>query len=283
MEPDAAAYQGGRNEAPETAITACVPNEVVPLTEAAARQVLAVADSHRLAAMFRVALMMGLREGEVLGLRWSDVDLDARTLRVAQALQRVDGRLIFKEPKTAKSRRTLRIPQSVLEALRVHCDQQNFERAAAGDRWTDSGLVFVSSVGTPLDPRNVLRIWHCLLDKAGLEQRAFHVSRHTAVSLLSAEGVPLKVIKEVVGLSLLARLPTSTVTSSPRPSRKPRTLWIVPLGRSTKPFDKDFGPVSKPALEPNGRLDLFKCEASSLRQRDPGPGIVWFCVGLPHE
>jgi integrase len=180
------------------------PKPVEPLTEAAARQVLAAAASHRLSALFRVALMMGLRQGEVLGLRWSDVDLDARTLRVAQALQRIDRQIIFKEPKSAKSRRTLRVPHSVVESLRVHRDQQNFERAAAGDRWTDSGLVFVSTVGTPLDPRNVLRIWHGLLDKAGLERRAFHVSRHTAVSLLIAEGVPLKVIQEVVGHSLLS-------------------------------------------------------------------------------
>ena len=77
-------------------------------------------------------------------------------------------------------------------------------RAAAGDRWTDSGLVFVSTVGTPLDPRNVLRIWHGLLDQAGLDRCTFHVSRHTAVSLLIAEGVPLKVIQEVVGHSLLS-------------------------------------------------------------------------------
>ena len=180
------------------------PKTVVPLTEVSARQVLAVAASHRLAALFRVALMMGLRQGEVLGLRWSDIDLDARTLRVAQALQRVDGKVIFKEPKTAKSRRTLRIPQSVVDALQMHRDQQNLERAAAGYRWTESGLVFVSTIGTPLDPRNVLRIWHGLLAEAGLERRAFHVSRHTAVSLLIAEGVPLKVIQEVVGHSLLS-------------------------------------------------------------------------------
>jgi integrase len=165
---------------------------------------LTVAASHRLAALFRVALMMGLREGEALVLHWTDVNLDARTLRVAQVLQRVDRELIFKEPKSAKSRRKLRIPCALVEPLRVHRDQQNFERSAAGDRWSDSGLVFVSTVGTPLDPRNVLRILHRLLAQAGLERRAFHVSRHTAVSLLVAEGVPLKVIQEVVGHSLLS-------------------------------------------------------------------------------
>jgi integrase len=175
-----------------------------PLSQEGARKVLDVAASHRLAALFRVALMMGLREGEVLGLRWSDVDLEARSLRVAQALQRVDGQLIFKEPKSAKSRRTLRLPRSVVEALWTHHERQGFERAAAGERWVDSGLVFVSTVGTPLDPRNVLRIWHGLLERAGLERCAFHVSRHTAISLLIAEGVPLKVIQEVAGHSLLS-------------------------------------------------------------------------------
>ena len=123
---------------------------------------------------------------------------------MTQALQRVDGHSVFKEPKTAKSRQTLRIPQSAVEALQVHRDRQNFERAAVGDRWTDSGLVFVSTVGTPLDPRNVLRIWHGLLAEVGLERRAFQVSRHTAVSLLVTEGVPLKVIQEVVAHSLLS-------------------------------------------------------------------------------
>lgn len=180
------------------------PHKVVPLTEEEARKVLAVAAKHRLAALFRIALMMGLREGEVLGLRWIDVDLDTRTLRVAQALQRVDGKLIFREPKSAKSRRTLRIPRALVGPLKMHSDKQNFERAAAGDRWVESGLVFVSTVGTPLDPRNVLRIWHGLLAETKLERRAFHVARHTAVSLLIAEGVPLKVIQEVVGHSLLS-------------------------------------------------------------------------------
>src|SRR4029079_3022395 len=142
--------------------------------------------------------MMGLREGDVLGLRWSDLDLDTGTLRVAQALQRVDGQLIVKEPKTAKSRRTLRLPQAAKEALTVHREQQSLERAAAGSRWRDSGLVFVSTIGTPLDPRHVVSGWHVLQDKAGMPRGPFHASRHTAVSLLIAEGVPMKVIQEVL-------------------------------------------------------------------------------------
>jgi site-specific recombinase XerD len=83
-------------------------------------------------------------------------------------------------------------------------DQRQFERHATGRRLQESELVFVSAVGTPLDPRNVPRIWHGFLAEARLERCAFHVSRHTAVGLLIAEGVQLKVIQEVVGHSLLS-------------------------------------------------------------------------------
>jgi integrase len=180
------------------------PGRAAPLTSDEARRVLAVAADHRLAALFRVALTMGLRQGELLGLRWTDVELEQATLRVAQALQRVGGKLIVKAPKSEKSRRTLRLPPSVVEALARHREAQELEQAAAGSRWTDSGFVFVSTVGTPLDARNVLRIWHRLLEDAGLERRAFHVTRHSAISLLIAEGVPLKVIQEVAGHAQLS-------------------------------------------------------------------------------
>ena len=132
-------------------------HHVVPLAPEEARAALVAARGHRLEALVTVGLFLGLRQGEILGLRWADVDLEAGNLAVTQALQRIDGKLSVKAPKTEKSRRTLRIPQSVTDALRVHRDQQNFERATAGARWTDSGLLFVSTVGTPLDPRNVLR------------------------------------------------------------------------------------------------------------------------------
>ena len=88
--------------------------------------------------------------------------------------------------------------------MRTHRDRQAFERAAAGDRWVDSGLVFTSTVGTRLDPRNVLRGWRGVLARAGVARRPFHASRHTAASLLLAEGVPVKVVQEVLGHSLLS-------------------------------------------------------------------------------
>jgi integrase len=149
-------------------------------------------------------LFLGLRQGEILGLRWADVDLEAGTLAVTQALQRVDGKLFLKAPKTEKSRRQLTLPASVVSALRAHRDRQAFERQAVGNHWKESGLVFTTTIGTPIDPRNALRIWQKLLADARLPRRTFHVTRHTAVSVLINEGVPLKVIQEILGHSVLS-------------------------------------------------------------------------------
>ena len=167
-----------------------------PFTVAEARALIAATETDRLGTVYRLALTLGLRQGEVLGLSWEDVDLDTGTLRVRRALQRVDGALILRDPKTEKSRRTLRLPAPLVTALRAHRDRQGFERAAAGSDWQACGLVFTTRLGTPIDPRNLLRSWHRLLADSGLERRAFHTTRHTAASLLIAEGVPMKVVQE---------------------------------------------------------------------------------------
>jgi integrase len=110
----------------------------------------------RLEARWVIALALGLRQGEVLGLRWTDVDLDAGVLRVNRALQkRADGVLTLVEPKTARSRRAVPLPQSVVDTLRTRRSEQDAERARAGALWHDSyGLVFTTAVGTPVHPRN---------------------------------------------------------------------------------------------------------------------------------
>lgn len=180
------------------------PREVKPFSSSEVRALTAAVEDDRLAALFRLALTLGLRQGEVLGLRWQDVDLDGGSLRVRKALQRIDGVLTLKEPKSEKSKRTLRLPPSLVSALRAHRDRQAFDKAAAGVRWGESGLVFTTAIGTPLDPRNVIRSWHRLLDAHGIARRPFHTCRHTAASLLLAEGVPLKVVQEVLGHSLLS-------------------------------------------------------------------------------
>ncbi len=174
-------------------------SEVRPLTPAEARRLLLEVEGDRLEALYRVAVSLGLRMGEALGLRWEDVDLDAGELRVERALQRVGGQLTLKEPKTEKSRRTLTLPPALARSLRAHRVRQLEERMAAGPRWEERGLVFTTAKGTPLEPSNVLKRFKAHLAAAGLPPQRFHDLRHCAASLLLAQGVPARVVMDVLG------------------------------------------------------------------------------------
>ncbi len=176
-----------------------VRTEVRPMTVEEARKFLAVIEGDRLEAVYRVAISLGLRMGEVLGLSWDDVDLSAGELRVRQALQRVDGRLILKEPKTERSRRTLVLPAALVASLRVHRARQAQERLKLGSQWVDSGLAFTTPLGTPLEPSNVLKRFKAHLASAGLPDQRFHDLRHCATSLLIAQRVPIEVIRSILG------------------------------------------------------------------------------------
>ncbi len=124
------------------------------LTIGDARRFLTLAANDRLEALFVLAITMGLRRGELLGLRWEDVDIDARTLRVRRCVQRVGVRLRLVEPKTHGSRRTAPIPALAVDAMERQRKRQADERNKAGDSWQDNGLVFASTVGTPMEPGN---------------------------------------------------------------------------------------------------------------------------------
>jgi integrase len=178
--------------------------EVQPLDIEQSRQLLAAARGDRLEALYIVAVTIGLRQGEVLGLRWQDIDLDRGLLTVAHQLQRIDGKLVLTEPKTARSRRTLQLPAVAIEALHAHKLRQLEERLAAGPAWQDSGLVFTTTIGTPLDARNVVRHFQTLLARAGLPRMPFHNLRHTAASLLLAQGLDIRVVQQVLGHSQIA-------------------------------------------------------------------------------
>lgn len=113
-----------------------------------ANRLLEVIGGERLEAFYVLALMTGLRRGELLGLRWDDIDLSSRQLHVRRALQRVGGKLQMVEPKTGSSVRTVVLPKLAVRYLREHKKRQNAERLALGDAWREHGLVFASSVGT---------------------------------------------------------------------------------------------------------------------------------------
>jgi integrase len=178
--------------------------EISPLTPEQARDFLDAVRGDRLEALYSVGLALGLRQGEILGLRWADVDLEGGTIRVTQALQRVNGRLDFVEPKSLSSRRTIPMPATVARALRAHRPWQLEERLAAGARWRESDLVFTTSLGTPLDSRNITRRFQVALERAGLPRLRFHDLRHTAASLMLAQGVPARVVMETLGHSQIS-------------------------------------------------------------------------------
>ena len=174
------------------------------LTPEQARQLLDVAADDRLGGLVTVGVMLGLRPGELCGLRWEDVDFGAGVLCVTQARKRTtddDGRetLVLGEPKTRRSRRALVLPQPVLEALRKHEHTQRDERVVAGDRWHDLDLVSPTNVGTPMSPSNLRRDLARLTVAAGLGRWSPNELRHSAASLLSASGVPLEQIADVLG------------------------------------------------------------------------------------
>ena len=180
--------------------------QVTPLSPEQARTFLGAIRGGRLEALHLVALGVGLRQGEILGLGWSDLDLAAGTLTVRNALQRVNGKLILVEPKSVTSHRTVALPALVHEALRAHRVRQLEERLYAGARWHDDprDLVFVSTIGTPLDGITVTRRFQALLKSVGLPHQRFHDLRHACASFLLTQGVAARTVMETLGHSQIS-------------------------------------------------------------------------------
>jgi len=175
-----------------------------PLDDVQAKRLLEVISAHRWEVLYRIALGLGLRRGEILGLRWEDVDFAAATLRISGSLQRQRGRLERTATKTDASRRTIALPPTLLALLREHQARQADERAIA-PRWHDSGLVFTSSVGTPIEPSDISHHFKQLLRAAGLPERTrFHDLRHSCATLLIVMGIHPRVVMEILGHSQIS-------------------------------------------------------------------------------
>ena len=185
--------------------------QIEPLNPEHARKLLEIAKGSRFQAIYTIALTLGLRRGEVLGLRWADVDLDGRALRVNQSMQRIAtgshekgkrSELRTTETKTDGSRRTIALPDSLVRALKLHRARQAELRLAAGTEWLDNDLVFTNATGQPIEPVVLHRDYKALLKKAELPTTLrFHDLRHSAASLLLAQGVHPRAIMELLGHS----------------------------------------------------------------------------------
>ena len=167
---------------------------------------------------------MGLRQGEALGARWADLDLEVGTWRVSQGLQRQEyrqrhgcgdqpcsqkplkcpqrvGGLVFVPPKSEKGRRTIGIPAQLVAALTAHRSTQEAERHAAGSLWQDHGLVFAELTGKMIDPSRDWEQWKRILGEAKVRDGRLHDARHTTATLLLEQGVDARVVMEILGHS----------------------------------------------------------------------------------
>ncbi len=172
-----------------------------------AKAFLAAVKGNRLETLYTVGFAIGLRRGEVLGLRWDDVDLAEGSVTIRRELQRIDGkRQLVPYAKSQSSLRTITLPPQALEALREHRLRQLEARRAAGDEWQGEewNLVFTTGRGTPLDGRNVERYFERALKQAGLPHQRFHDMRHACASLLLAMGVPDHVVMNILGHSSIS-------------------------------------------------------------------------------
>jgi integrase len=169
------------------------------LTAAEANVLIESTAKDRLGNLFALALLTGLRQGELLGLRWADIDLEKRTLQVRKALQKQAGEWKFIEPKSERSRRKIRLPVTAVVTLELQQQRIEEMRLRAGSAWQDWNLVFPSQIGTPLDGPNVTHHLQQKLAAAGLPRVRFHDLRHTCATLLLEKGIQDRTIMKQLG------------------------------------------------------------------------------------
>jgi len=179
--------------------------EFTALSVEQAGKLLAAAKGHSLEALWVVALTTGMRRGEILALKWIDIDFAQGSLQVHRAFTRAKGqRYIESEPKTEKSRRSILLAPPVVEILRQHRARQLNAKQQAGEAWQERDLVFCTAVGTPLNPNKVLERFKTLLKKAGLPHIRFHDLRHSTATILLKMQTHPKIVQELLGHSRIA-------------------------------------------------------------------------------
>ena len=178
---------------PTDAVTAPRPEKKPPevLTEDQAKKFLETVGNHRWYPIYVLAITTGMREGEILGLHWEDIDLKNEVISVVHTVNYIDGRSVLSQPKTKKSQRPVALAKLTIEVLKEIKDK-------------DSGLVFTTSSGKPISHRNLLRHYHASLEKASIKRMRFHDLRHTFATFLFRKKVHPKVVQSMLGHSTIA-------------------------------------------------------------------------------
>ena len=165
---------------------------------------LAAARRDPLYAAFVLAIALGFRRGEVVGLRWENVDLDKREIRVRTQRQRGSAEVYEDDPKGCRRKQTLPLPAICVAPLRWQRLKQAAARERAGEKWTDTGYVFTTRTGQPIEPRNLYRSFTRVAKDAGLRVIRLHDACHGTATLLTAAGVAPRVVMEILGHSQIA-------------------------------------------------------------------------------
>jgi integrase len=172
------------------------------LTEAQARQLVLATMGTRMGILIYLALMTGMREGELLGLQWTDVDWERGQVRIQRQLQRVKGNgTILVPPKTKAGLRQITLGQSTLERLAEHRSDLALLREAMGSKWEENNLIFPNMLGKPMAGENLSREFKEVLKENGLSVIRFHDLRHTSISILLDLGTPVNTVQQRAGHS----------------------------------------------------------------------------------
>ena len=194
-----------RNVCDSVSLPRKVRYEIQPLTSEQCQKLLRVAQGHRLENLLTLAIATSMRRGELLALRWQDVDLERRALQVRHTVGWLPKRgFVENEPKTTRGIRQIDLPQFAADALQKQREYQDDLRQRAGNRWQDHDLVFSNKFGGYIEPKLLWRRFKALLVEAQLPDIRFHDLRHSAATLLLTMGVHPKVVQELLGHSQIS-------------------------------------------------------------------------------
>jgi integrase len=190
----------GRNPASAVERPKVEQSEMRIFNEEQIQQFLIAASGSSFEAVYYLALATGMREGELLGLKWSDIDWNKGVLFVQRQLQQISGQgYVFSPPKTRSGRRKIKVGSVTLKQLEAHQERQTLEKAVAGERWQEHDLVFPTTLGTPLDHKRVRNEFKSILKRAGLPAIRFHDLRHTSLNALLDMGLPVNTVQGRAG------------------------------------------------------------------------------------
>lgn len=193
---------------------------ISPLTQQEVRTLLSFSESTFLHARLHVALLLGLRQGEALGLRWNDINLQDCTVHVHSQIQKINGKRTFTDLKTDSSHRTIMFGDATTRALLAHREIVEDMCKSAGESWHEMDLVFPNRSGEPIQSKWDYQRWIVALEKCGIARRNLHNARHTAGTLLYSSGVDIETIRRILGHSSIALTSRTYVHSAEEPLRK---------------------------------------------------------------